>query len=104
MKLLRIWVALGGLRGLCSTSTGQGMSATPTLMPTSGNTAMGTVTFTQNGDKVAVTAKVSGLSPGSHRFQIHARHLNTKSFPSLFLGDGADTQADTNPDVSLVNE
>jgi hypothetical protein len=32
------------------------------------------------------------------------RHLDAKSFLSLFLGDGADTQADTDAEVSLVNE
>jgi superoxide dismutase, Cu-Zn family len=71
MKLLGIWIALGGLLGLCSTSMGQQISATTTLTPTSGNIAMGTVTFTQKGDKVTVVAKVSGLSPGSHGFHIH---------------------------------
>jgi hypothetical protein len=32
------------------------------------------------------------------------RHLDAKSFLSLFLGDGADAQADTDAEVSLVNE
>ena len=73
MKLLGIWLALGGLLGLCSNLMGQEMSATATLMPTSGNTAMGTATFTQKGDKVTVVANVSGLSPGSHGFHIHEK-------------------------------
>ena len=71
MKLPGILVVLGGLLGLCSTSMGQQMSATATLTPTSGNTAMGTATFIQKGDRVTVVAKVSGLSPGSHGFHIH---------------------------------
>jgi hypothetical protein len=32
------------------------------------------------------------------------RHLDAKSFLSLFLGDGADTQAGTDAEVPLVNE
>ena len=39
------------------------MDATAALKPTTGNTAAGTVTFTQKGDKVSMTANVSGLSP-----------------------------------------
>lgn len=73
MKSLVTRVALGGLLGLSSTAMAQGMSATATLAPTSGNTATGTVTFIQRGDKVTVVAKVSGLSPGSHGFHVHEK-------------------------------
>ena len=48
-------------------------SATATLKPTAGNTAAGTVTFAQKGDKVSMVAKISGLSPGPHGFHIHEK-------------------------------
>ena len=73
MKPLAIVLVLGGALCLCSTSMAQGVSATATLSPTTGNTVTGTVTFTQKGDKVTVVAKVSGLSPGSHGFHIHEK-------------------------------
>jgi Cu-Zn family superoxide dismutase len=50
-----------------------GPSATARLEPTQGNAAAGTVDFVQKGDKVAVTAKVTGLAPGSHGFHIHEK-------------------------------
>ncbi|HMJ50369.1 MAG TPA: superoxide dismutase family protein [Burkholderiales bacterium] len=48
-------------------------SATTSLQPTRGNQASGTVTFSQKGDKVLVTAKVTGLSPGLHGFHVHEK-------------------------------
>ena len=36
-------------------------------------TQAGNVTFTQKGDKVAMEAKVSGLTPGGHGFHIHEK-------------------------------
>src|SRR5215472_727228 len=48
-------------------------TATATLAPTAGNTAAGSVTFTQKGDKVAVSAKLTGLTPGGHGFHIHEK-------------------------------
>jgi Cu-Zn family superoxide dismutase len=41
------------------------------LAPTAGNQTSGTVTFETRGDKVRVSAKVSGLTPGPHGFHIH---------------------------------
>ena len=42
------------------------------LEPTSGNSTAGTVDFVQVGDKVRVSAKVSGLKPGQeHGFHVH---------------------------------
>ena len=35
---------------------------------------------------------------------LDSRHLDAKSLLRLFLGDGADTQADTDAEVPLVNE
>ncbi len=53
--------------------TPSGPAAVATLEPTKGNTAGGTVNFTQKGDKVVVTASVSGLAPGAHGFHIHEK-------------------------------
>ena len=50
-----------------------GPKATATLAPTTGNRTAGTATFTPNGDRVRVVAKVSGLTPGSHGFHIHEK-------------------------------
>src|SRR5437764_13301505 len=73
MKLRAIGVAIGGAFGVCALAWAQQMGATATLKPTTGNTAAGTVTFTQKGDKVAVVANVTGLSPGSHGFHVHEK-------------------------------
>jgi Cu-Zn family superoxide dismutase len=54
-------------------ATAQAQTATATLAPTAGNAAAGTVTFMQHGDKVMVSAKVSGLAPGGHGFHIHEK-------------------------------
>jgi superoxide dismutase, Cu-Zn family len=48
-------------------------SAVVRLQPTKGNFASGTITFTQKGDKVAVEARVSALTPGGHGFHIHEK-------------------------------
>ena len=73
MKLRRIGIAVGGVLGVCALAWAQQMGATAELKPTTGNTAAGTVTFAQKGDKVTVTANMSGLSPGSHGFHIHEK-------------------------------
>jgi Cu-Zn family superoxide dismutase len=42
------------------------------ISPTAGNTAVGTVTFTQSGGVVKVVADIKGLKPGQkHGFHIH---------------------------------
>ena len=55
-----------------------GMGAKPgavaDLQPTTGNTARGKVTFTQDGDSVRVSATLSGLKPGAeHGFHVHEK-------------------------------
>jgi Cu-Zn family superoxide dismutase len=57
----------------CSSAPTGGTSAQAELKPTQGQTARGTVTFTQQGDQVMVTAKLSGLTPGGHGFHIHEK-------------------------------
>jgi superoxide dismutase, Cu-Zn family len=64
---------LGGLVALGLATATSAQTATAVLAPTTGNTASGSVTFTQKGDKVTVTAKVSGLTPGGHGFHIHEK-------------------------------
>ena len=65
--------AAGVVLAGCAGMPGSGPSATASLEATKGNTTAGTVNFVQKGDKVAVTAKVSGLAPGSHGFHIHEK-------------------------------
>jgi Cu-Zn family superoxide dismutase len=49
-------------------------SATAVLAPTKGNSASGTVNFTQKGDVVLVEAKINGLKAnGTHGFHIHEK-------------------------------
>lgn len=45
--------------------------AVAVLIPTAGNKVSGTVTFTQAGDNVKVSAQLEGLTPGKHGFHIH---------------------------------
>jgi Cu-Zn family superoxide dismutase len=66
-------MAAGLVAAGCASMTGSGPSATALLEATKGNTTGGTVNFVQKGDKVAVTARVSGLTPGSHGFHIHEK-------------------------------
>ena len=72
MKTLMLVSAVGALAA-CATLGQQGKSAVANLEPTKGNNASGTVTFTAKGDKVAMVAKVSGLTPGAHGFHIHEK-------------------------------
>lgn len=64
---------LGAMIAAFLAAAAQAQTATATLAPTAGNTAAGTVTFTQSGDKVTVSAKVTGLAPGGHGFHIHEK-------------------------------
>lgn len=64
---------IGGLLMTCIAWTVQAQTATATIAPTAGNAAKGTVTFTQKGDKVTVTAQLSGLTPGGHGFHVHEK-------------------------------
>jgi len=73
MGYLMLRGALPALVATCLVAAAQAQTATATLAPTAGNTASGTVTFTQKGDKVIVNAKVSGLTPGGHGFHVHEK-------------------------------
>jgi Cu-Zn family superoxide dismutase len=65
--------AVAVLAAGCAAMGPAGLSAVADLAPTKGNTAAGTVTFTQKGDRVVVAARVTGLTPGSHGFHIHEK-------------------------------
>jgi Cu-Zn family superoxide dismutase len=58
----------------CSSMSPAGPRAVATLQPTQGNTAAGTVDFQQQGDKVQVNVKLSGLKPNQeHGFHVHEK-------------------------------
>ena len=61
------------LLAACASMTPAGPTASAALAPTAGNKAAGGVTFTPNGDRIRVVAKVTGLSPGAHGFHIHEK-------------------------------
>jgi Cu-Zn family superoxide dismutase len=57
----------------CASMAPPGPTAVATLEPTRGNAATGQVSFVQKGDRVVVTARVTGLPPGSHGFHVHEK-------------------------------
>jgi Cu-Zn family superoxide dismutase len=60
--------------GCASMGGGAGPRAVANLEPTKGSNARGTVTFVQRGDRVRVTAQLSGLRPSAeHGFHIHEK-------------------------------
>ena len=105
-------------------ATAQAQTATATLAPTAGNTTAGTVSFTQKGDKVTVSAKVSGLTPGGHGFHVHEKgdcsapdgnsaggHFNPTgkphgdlSAPDHHAGDMPMLQADASGNAALTTD
>jgi Cu-Zn family superoxide dismutase len=59
--------------GACASTT-TGPRAMAQLQSTTGNTASGSVTFTQSGDKVLVSGMVSGLKANAeHGFHVHEK-------------------------------
>ena len=73
MKRTLPCIAIAALFAGCASMSPSGPSAVANLAPTTGNTAKGTVTFTQKGDKVIIHAMVSGLAAGTHGFHIHEK-------------------------------
>jgi Cu-Zn family superoxide dismutase len=57
----------------CAGMSSSGPAAVAQLNPTQGNKTSGTVSFTQQGDKVVMDAKIAGLTPGLHGFHIHEK-------------------------------
>jgi len=78
--------------GACAnTGTATGPRAVAALKSTTGNTATGSVTFVQSGDKVLVSGAVSGLKPHAE----HGFHLHEKGDCSS--GDGMSAGGHFNP-------
>jgi Cu-Zn family superoxide dismutase len=92
---LAVLATLAAALAGCSTMNNMmgmgGPKAVATLEPTRGNTAAGTVSFQQQGDKVLVHAKLSGLKPN----QEHGFHAHEKGDCSS--GDGMSTGGHFNP-------
>jgi len=86
--LLASMLALGAC---ANTGTAMGPRAVAPLQSTTGNTASGSVTFTQSGDKVLVSGMVSGLKPNAE----HGFHLHEKGDCSS--GDGMSAGGHFNP-------
>ena len=89
LVLLASALALGAC---ASPGTPAGLRATAQLQSTTANTANGSVTFVQAGDKVVVSGLVSGLRPNAE----HCFHLHEKGDCSS--GDGMSTGGHFNPD------
>jgi Cu-Zn family superoxide dismutase len=68
-----ILVSAAGMLAIGAAMQAHAQTAVARLEATKGNATSGTVTFTQKGDKVAIEAKVSGLTPGGHGFHIHEK-------------------------------
>lgn len=89
-KLILPSLAVTLLAG-CAAMGGGGPRATASLAPTTGNQAMGSVTFTQSGDKVIVAGEVRGLKPNAdHGFHVHEKG-------DCSSGDGMSTGGHFNP-------
>jgi Cu-Zn family superoxide dismutase len=82
---------VGGCAQMGMGTAPEGPKATATLEPTKGNNTKGAVTFVQRGDKVMVSATVSGLKPGAE----HGFHIHEKGDCSS--GDGMSTGGHFNP-------
>jgi Cu-Zn family superoxide dismutase len=75
----------------CRSMPGEAPRATANLQPTKGHNVRGTVNFAQVGDKVRVSANVSGLKPnGEFGFHIH-------EVGDCSSGDGMSTKGHFNP-------
>lgn len=90
MKIALLLITTAAFLGACA-STGGGPRATAKLQPTKGNTASGSVSFVQSGNKVLVSGEVRGLKPGAE----HGFHVHEKGDCSS--GDGMSTGGHFNP-------
>ena len=84
-------IAAAALLAACQSIPPDAPRATANLQPTKGSTVRGTVNFVQVGDKVRVTATVTGLKPaGEFGFHIHEAG-------DCSSGDGMSTKGHFNP-------
>ena len=75
----------------CQSVPSDAPRAVASLQPTKGNQTSGTVNFVQVGDKVRVSATVTGLKPGrEHGFHVH-------EVGDCGSGDGMSTKGHFNP-------
>jgi Cu-Zn family superoxide dismutase len=71
---LPLAVACATAAGCAAMGGSAGSSAVGNLEPTKGNSTRGKVTFSQSGERVRVTAAISGLKPGGeHGFHVHEK-------------------------------
>lgn len=74
MKQTVLAAAMAACVAGCASMGGGGPAAVSQLASTKGNTASGSVTFAQRGDKVVIAAKLVGLKPnGEHGFHVHEK-------------------------------
>jgi len=85
--LIAVAILVAGYAG----AQGTGPKAVAQLEATQGNTATGTVTFEQRGDKAVVTVEVRGLKPNAE----HGLHVHEKGDCSS--GDGMSAGGHFNP-------
>ena len=91
-RILFLLASVLALGACANTADTTGPRAVARLQATTGNTAAGTATFVQSGDKVLVSGMVSGLKPNAE----HGFHLHEKGDCSS--GDGMSTGGHFNPD------
>ena len=63
--------AAGAPIGVLPRSTDKQVIARAELQPTQGNTAMGAISFTRDGDTTTVQIALMGLTPGPHGIHVH---------------------------------
>ena len=74
MKQTLLVAAAAAIVAGCATMSSGAPGARSQLGATKGNTASGSVTFTQRGDKVVFAANLSGLKPNAeHGFHVHEK-------------------------------
>ena len=84
-------VSLLALLAGCQSIPSDAPKASATLESTKGSTVRGTASFVQLGDKVRVTARITGLKPGGE-FGFHIHEAGDCS-----SGDGMSTKGHFNP-------
>ena len=68
-----LWVVAAGATGCAGIGSTSDPAAEAMLHATKGSAASGLVGFVKQGERILVTATVTGLSPGAHGFHIHEK-------------------------------